>query len=87
VRCLLATGSSSRSCRKQLLLNAGYFLHDEVKTKFMDEVPKVRWFNTQREGLANEAYLYALTRLAKCEVVDQWGLDETALDGVPSWNQ
>jgi hypothetical protein len=87
VRCLMATGSSSRSCREQLLLNAGYFLHEEVRTKFMDEVPKVRWFNKQREGLANEAYLYALTRLAKCEAVEQWGFDETSLDGVPSVNQ
>jgi hypothetical protein len=88
VRCLMATGSSARSCREQLLLSAMYFMKDtEVQEKFIEEVPTSQWFNKQREALANEAYLYSLTRLAKCEAVEQWGFDESGLDGVPSLNQ
>ena len=88
VRCLMATGSSARSCREQLLLSAMYFVKDtEVQQAFMDEVPALPWFNKQREALANEAYLYSLTRLAKCEAVEQWGFDESGLDGIPSLNQ
>ncbi len=29
--------------------------------------------------MANEAYIYSLTRLAKCEAVEQWGFDESGL--------
>jgi hypothetical protein len=88
VRCLMATGSSARSCREQLLLSAMYFMRDtEVQETFMEEVPTSQWFNKQREALANEAHLYSLTRLAKCEAVEQWGFDESGLDGVPSLNQ
>ena len=88
VRCLLATGSSSRSCREQLLLSARYFVKDrEAQEAFLDEVPAIPWFNKQREALSNEAYLYSLTRLAKCEAVEQWGFDESGLDGTPSLNQ
>jgi hypothetical protein len=71
VRCLMATGSSVRSCREQLLFSAMYFLKDKkAQEVFMDEVPTIPWFNKQREALANEAYLYSLTRLAKCEAVE-----------------
>ena len=88
VRCLMATGSSVRSCGEQLLLSAMYFIKGtQAQEKFMEEVPTIHWFNKQREALANEAYLYSLTRLAKCEAVEQWGFDESGLDGVPSLNQ
>ncbi len=84
----MATGSSTRSCREQLLLSAMYFVKDtEAQEAFLDEVPVIPWFNKQREALANEAYLYSLTRLAQCEAVEQWGFDESGLDGIPSLNQ
>jgi hypothetical protein len=57
------------------------------KQTYIENVPKLRWFNLQREAMANESYLYALLRLAKCECVLQWGFDETSLDGVPTLNQ
>jgi hypothetical protein len=57
------------------------------KHTYIENVPKIRWFNLQREAMANESYLYALARLAKCECVLQWGFDETSLDGVPTLNQ
>jgi hypothetical protein len=57
------------------------------KQTYIENVPKIRWFNLQREAMANESYLYALARLAKCECVLQWGFDETSLDGVPTLNQ
>ena len=57
------------------------------KQQYIDNVPKLRWFNLQREAMANESYLYALLRLAKCEYVIQWGFDETSLDGVATLNQ
>jgi hypothetical protein len=88
VRCLLATGSSARSCREQLLLSGQYFPPEVLEAPFCDDVPQLRWFNTQRKAMGNEAYLYALTSLAKCdEKVEQWGFDETSLDGVPRFNQ
>ncbi len=89
VRFSLATGSSARSCREQLLLSAMYFVKDtEAQEAFLDEVPAILpWFNKQREALSNEAYLYSLTRLAKCEAVEQWGFDESGLDRIPSLNQ
>jgi hypothetical protein len=88
VRCLMATGSSARSCREQLLLSAMYFVKDtDAQEAFLNEVPGIPWFNKQREALANEAYLYSMTRLAKCEAVEQWGFDESGLDGIPSLNQ
>ena len=57
------------------------------KQTYIENVPKLRWFNLQREAMANESYLYTLSRLAKCECVLQWGFDETSLDGVPTLNQ
>ncbi len=57
------------------------------KKHYIDNVPKLKWFNLQREAMANESYLYALLRLAKCECVLQWGFNETTLDGVATLNQ
>jgi hypothetical protein len=84
---LLATGGSARSVREQLLLNAGFFLDaDELET-FRDDIPSLRWFQYQREGMGLESLVYTLIRLAKCERVEQWGFDETSLNGVPTLNQ
>ena len=73
--------------REQLLLNAGFFLDaDELET-FRDDFPNLRWFQYQREGMGLESLVYTLLRLAKCERVEQWGFDETSLNGVPTLNQ
>ena len=59
VRGLMASGASAKSVRKQLLLNARYFMTSiEEYDHFKAQVPNVRWFQYQREGLGAEAYLY-----------------------------
>ncbi len=45
------------------------------------------WFRSQREGLGNEAWTYAMLRVAGAEKIMQWGFDETKLDGVSTMNQ
>jgi hypothetical protein len=62
-------------------------LNDEDYNEFIQDMPKLRWFQYQREGLGMETYLYTLTRIAKCDRVLQWGFDETSLDGVATMNQ
>ena len=86
-RTLLATGSSARSVREQLYLNAGFFLTADKYAVFEAAMPSLRWFQFQREGMGNESYVYSFIRIAKCEEVMQWGFDETSLDGVPALNQ
>jgi hypothetical protein len=53
VRCLMATGSSARSCREQLLLSTMYFVKDtQAQEVFLNDVPTtISWFNKQREAL------------------------------------
>ena len=46
-----------------------------------------RWFQSQQEGLGNEAWTYAMIRVAGAEKILQWGVDETKLDGVSTMNQ
>jgi hypothetical protein len=46
-----------------------------------------RWFRTQREGLGNEAWTYAMIRVAAAERILQWGFDEAKLAGVSTMNQ
>jgi hypothetical protein len=84
---LLATGGSANSVREQVLVNAGFFLSGEDHNKFKDAVPSLRWFQYQREGMGLESLLYTLIRLAACERVEQWGFDETSLNGVATLNQ
>jgi len=86
-RCLLATGSSARSVREQLLLNGAFFLGAAAYAAFMEAMPELRWFNAQREGMGYESLLYSFVTIAKCDAVVQWGFDETGLDGVPTLNQ
>ena len=87
VRGLLASGASAASTLKQLSLNARFFLNDEDYNHFVHDMPQIRWFQYQREGLGLESYLYTLSRIAKCDRVLQYGFDETSLDGVATLNQ
>ena len=87
VRALLATGSSARSVREQLFLNGGFFLSEKGYAELTADMPELRWFQTQREGLGNESLMYTFLRIAQCEEVVQWGFDETSLNGIPTLNQ
>ena len=51
VRALLGTGSSARSEQEQLFLNGGFFLSEKGYSEFTADMPELRWFQTQREGL------------------------------------
>jgi hypothetical protein len=81
VRCLMATGSTARQTRESLLLNAGHFLGRDEGAAYCGEVPQPAWFVTQREALGVESLLYTFMRIAACERVQQWGFDETTIDG------
>ena len=41
----------------------------------------------QREALGVESFLYTFMRIAGCEKIQQWGFDETTLDGHETINQ
>ena len=68
-RTLMATGASARSVREQLYLNAGFFLTPELYADFDVEMPSLRWFQFQREGMGYESMVYSFIRIAKCEEV------------------
>ncbi len=70
VRCLMATGSTSRQTRDGLLLNVVQFLCDEELERYRSEIPGVDWFAKQREALGVESYLYTFIRIAGCESVN-----------------
>ena len=86
-RTLLATGGSARSVREQIALNGIFFLEEDNARSFQEQLPEVRWFQFQRESMGLESMVFTFIRLARAERVDQWGFDETALDGVPTLNQ
>ena len=86
-RTLLATGASARSVREQLYLNAKFFLTPELYADFDVEMPSLRWFQFQREGMGYESMVYSFIRIAQCEEVVMWGFDETSLNGIPTLNQ
>ena len=71
VRCLMATGSTARQAQDQLLLDANYMLPACDATTFCSSLPKLRWFQYQREGLGIESYLYGFIRLAAASRVIQ----------------
>jgi hypothetical protein len=58
IRGLMGAGASAKCVRKQLLLDAQYFMMNNKKQYdwFVSQVPKLRWFQYQREGLGAEAY-------------------------------
>jgi hypothetical protein len=87
VRCLMATGTTSRQTREGLLLNAAQFLSDEELQQYRSEIPGVEWFAKQREALGVESYLYTFMRIAGCDSIRQWGFDETKIDGNDTFNQ
>jgi hypothetical protein len=86
-RCLMATGATARAVREQLLLNATHFLSEGEAAVYASQVPKIDWFNKQREALGLESYLYTFMRIAGCEKIIQWGFDETSIDGHSTFNQ
>ena len=51
VRTLLSTGGSAQATVEQLHLNATFFLSEEDYKVFQVEIPSVRWFQYQREGM------------------------------------
>ena len=76
-RTILATGCSARAAKDSLLVGAKLFLPTVKYDKFETEVPGERWFRDQRKGLGYEAWLHSMIRIAKCESIVQWGVDET----------
>ncbi len=86
-RTLLATGGSARSVREQIALNSIFFLEEDNARSFQEQLPEVRWFQFQWETTGLERLVFTFIRLARAERVDQWGFDETAMDGVPTLNQ
>ena len=87
VRGILETGCSARAARGTIAMSASTFLAAEAYKQLDAVLPLERWFRTQREGLGNEAWTYAMIRLAGAEKILQWGFDETKLDGVSTMNQ
>jgi hypothetical protein len=86
VRCSLATGATARQVTDILRLDASYLLEAEQASIFCQDLPQLRWVQTQREGLGIESYLYSFMRIAGASRVLQWGFDETTLDGVSVLN-
>jgi hypothetical protein len=62
-------------------------LAPEAAGEFCDSLPQQRWFQSQREGLGVESYLYSFMRIAGASRILQWGFDESTLDGVSCLNQ
>ncbi len=87
VRCALATGATARQVTDMLRLDASYLLEPDQSTLFVQDLPQLRWVQTQREGLGIESYLYTFMRIAGASRVLQWGFDETTLDDVSVLNQ
>ena len=87
VRSLLASGSSARSAREHLVQSAREFLRPESADAYASTVPNLRWFQGQREGLGNEAWLYSMVEVSRANECLQHGFDETSIDGTPTLNQ
>jgi hypothetical protein len=87
VRCALATGATARQVQDMQLVDSNFFLPPEEAAAFCAALPQIRWFQSQREGLGLESYLYGFMRIAAAERILQWGFDETTLDGVSCLNQ
>jgi hypothetical protein len=63
------------------------YLRAESFQVYSQLVPNVRWFQSQREALGNEAWLYSMVELCRAEECIQHGFDETSIDGNPTLNQ
>ena len=68
-------------------MSAKVFLSVEWYKKLEAVLPLERWFRSQREALGNEAWTYAMLRVAGAENILQWGFDETSVDGHELLNQ
>ncbi len=56
VRGILTTGCSAKAARGTIAMSANVFLNEENYNKKLNEVlPLPCWFQSQREGLGNEA--------------------------------
>jgi hypothetical protein len=86
-RGILATGCSAKAARGTIAMSANVFLNADDYKKLNKVLPLQRWFQSQREGLGNEAWTYAMIRVAGAKKILQWGFDETKLDGVSTMNQ
>ncbi len=75
MRCALATGATARQVTDMLWLDANYMLDPEPASLFGASMPQLRWFQTQREGLGLESYLYSFMRIAGASRVLQWGFE------------
>jgi hypothetical protein len=87
---ILATGCSAREAPGTIAMrqmSAKNFLDENSYKELYEVLPLERWFRTQREGLGNEAWTYAMIRVAGAKRILQWGFDETKLDGVSTMNQ
>ncbi len=80
VRGILATGCSAKAARGTIAMSAKTFLDATCYKDLHKMLPLERWFRTQREGLGNDAWTYAMIRVAGAERILQWGFDETKLD-------
>ncbi len=87
VRCILATGCSAKAAQGTVSMSAKTFMSDEGYNSIEGVLPMERWFQVQCEGLAMEAWTYAMIRVAGAPSILQWGFDETKLDGISTINQ
>ena len=60
---------------------------NENRIRYSALVPNLRWFQSQREALGNEAWLYSMVEICRAGECLQFGFDETSIDGVPTLNQ
>ncbi len=67
VQGILATGCSARAARGTIALSARTFLDEKSFKELYEVLPLERWFRSQREGLGNEAWTYAMIRVAGAE--------------------
>jgi hypothetical protein len=70
---ILATGCSASAARGTIAMSAITFLDAEAYKQLDEVLPLERWFRTQREGLGNETWTYAMIRVAAAAKILQWG--------------
>ncbi len=52
-------------------MNGVFFLDNDNAQNFQEQMPEVRWFQFQREGMGLKSMVFPFIRLAKAERVDQ----------------
>jgi hypothetical protein len=80
-------GCSAKAARDQLLHSASVYLREGSFEVYSKLVPNLWWFQSQREALGNEAWLYSMIELCRSKACLQHGFDETSIDGNPTLNQ